>query len=405
MINNNVGYFKYFGCILLVISSMIGGGIFALPIMAFKLGIIMTIILTVLMYVLMTISGLLVVEVSTKLPKFRNHYTSLAYEAFGTPGKIIAILAFSVAIYATLTAYIGAVPSLVGSSKSCDVNIATCLSPITLEVLFTGILSIVLIYSMKYSEHINRFVMLIKLTSLVAVIYLLSKFIDVKSLFVVPVNFSGFIEATLIIILAFSYQSILPSIVSYIGPKNKREIKSIILIGTFVTCTIYLLWIIAIAGFINHVRASQIFIENPTLEQLVIIIKQNSSNSIAITALNIFLNVTLFASFLTISIAFIDFWIDALKLNTKLTGRLIAGIVALLPSLLIAIYFEDIFVMALAVSGFAGIGYSIVLPSSVSYKLFDRYNKSGSYFFHGSKRVRGFIFVIAIVFMIFALFY
>lgn len=70
--SSNVGFFKYCGCVLLVISSMIGGGIFALPIMAFKVGIIATIVLTISMYILMTISGMLVVEVSTKLPKFRN---------------------------------------------------------------------------------------------------------------------------------------------------------------------------------------------------------------------------------------------------------------------------------------------------------------------------------------------
>lgn len=228
---------------------------------------------------------------------------------------------------------------------------------------------------------------------------------DVKSLFVVPIDFSGLAEASLIIILAFSYQSILPSIVSYVGPENKKEIKTIILTGTILTCVIYLLWIIAVSGFINHTGESQAFIDKPTLSQLIAIIKDNTGDSIAVSALDIFLNVTLFASFLTVSIAFIDFWIDALKLNTKISGRLIAAAIALIPSLTVAIFFDDIFVMALAVSGFAGIGYSIALPSSVSYKLFDRYNKHGSYFFHGSKRTRGFIFIISIVFMVFALIY
>lgn len=402
--STKIGHLKYFGCILLIISSMIGGGIFALPIMAFKLGIVATIVLTIFMYILMTISGLLVVEVSTKLPPYRNHYTSLAYEAFGRPGKIIAILAFSVAIYATLTAYIGAVPTLIGSN-SCSIDIATCLSPSALELLFTSVLSVVLIYSMKYSENINRVVMIIKLISLIIVIFLLSKFMDIKSLFVVPIDFSGLIQASLIIILAFSYQSILPSIVNYVGPENKKEIKGIILAGTLITCVIYLLWIVAISGFINNTGEAKEFIANPTLDQLVAIIKENSGDSIAVIALDIFLNVTLFASFLTISIAFIDFWIDALKLNTRLSGRLTAAAIALIPSLIVAIYFDDVFVMALAVSGFAGIGYSIALPSSVSYKLFNKYNKDGSYFFHGNKSIRGIIFILAVVFMVFALFY
>ncbi|QIV95901.1 tyrosine-specific transport protein [Allofrancisella inopinata] len=404
MSNNKLGIFKYIGCILLVISSMIGGGIFALPIMAFKLGIIATIILTLLIYVLMTISGLLVVEISIKLPRFRNHYTSLAYEAFGMPGKVLALIAFSIAIYAALTAYIGATPALIKSdSYSADFNFY--ITPTVVQVTFTGVLATVLIYSMKYSEHINRLVMTIKLMSLVTVIFLLSKFINISNLFIVPINLSNLIEATLIIILAFSYQSILPSIVSYVGPDYKRQIRNIILVGTLITCIIYLLWIIAIAGFIKSVGADRLFISNPTLEQLVAIIKNNSSNSIAIAALNVFLNITLFASFLTISIAFIDFWIDALGLNNNIYGRLIAGATALLPSLLIALFFNKIFVVALTVSGFAGIAYSILLPSATSYKLFDKYNKNGSYFFGGGKNVRGLITLIAIVFMILAMYF
>ena len=48
MIENKPSITRVIGCILLVISSMIGGGIFALPIMAFKLGIIATVILTII---------------------------------------------------------------------------------------------------------------------------------------------------------------------------------------------------------------------------------------------------------------------------------------------------------------------------------------------------------------------
>lgn len=77
----------------------------------------------------------------------------------------------------------------------------------------------------------------------------------------------------------------------------------------------------------------------------------------------------------------------------------------MIPSLLIAVYFNDIFVLALAVSGFAGIAYSIVLPASVSCKLFDKYNRDGSYFFGGGRGVRALIFIIAVIFMVFALFY
>lgn len=256
---------------------------------------------------------------------------------------------------------------------------------------------------MKYSEQINRVIMTIKLTCLVAVIILLFKYIDIKNLFIVPIDFKNIVQVILVIILAFAYQLILPSIVNYIGAEHKKQIKKIIIIGTSITCAVYIFWIISIAGFINSVGAQQIFQQDPSLSQLVSIIKQNSDKSYIVTFLNIFLNVTLFASFLTISLAFIDFWIDALRLGTSLRSRFIAGLIAIVPPLMIAIFFnKSIFVLALALAGFTGFGFSVLLPSAVAYKLYDKYNAEGSYFFGGGKKLRKYFMIFSIVFMILA---
>jgi amino acid permease len=389
-IQNKPSKAKFIGCVLLIISSMIGGGIFALPIMAFKLGILATIILTLIVYAIMTVAGLFVVEISIKLPQYQNHYASLSYHAFGRWGKAFALIAFSVAIYATLIAYISAVPTLIGSN-SCNLDFYSCISPSSLQILFTFGLGIVLICGMRYSENINRIIMTIKLCALVIVISLMIKSIDIQSLFLVKLNFEDLIQVSLIIILAFAYQSILPSIVNYMGRENKNQIKQVIIIGTIITCIIYLLWTIGIASYIQHVNAQEIFKANPSLEQLVSIIKTNSNGSFTVTALDTFLNVTLFASF-----------IDALNLDSNIKGRIIAGLVALVPSLLVAIFFKSIFVVALAVSGFAGVGYSVLLPSAVAYKLYDKYNPNGSYFFHGGKNIRLILFVASVVFLIIA---
>ena len=56
----------------------------------------------------------------------------------------------------------------------------------------------------------------------------LAQYIEIKNLFIVPIDFANLVQVLLIIILAFSYQSILPSIVNYIGPEHKHLIKKII---------------------------------------------------------------------------------------------------------------------------------------------------------------------------------
>ena len=69
MTDNKPSTTRMIGCVLLIISSMIGGGIFALPIVAFKLGIIGTVILTIIIYIMMGVAGMMVVEVCSKLLK------------------------------------------------------------------------------------------------------------------------------------------------------------------------------------------------------------------------------------------------------------------------------------------------------------------------------------------------
>ncbi len=403
MTNSKPRTSRMIGCLLLIISAMIGGGIFTLPIMAFKLGIIGTVILTIIIYIIMGIAGMMVVEVCTKLPKYRNHYSSLAEAAYGKTGRILGLIAFSIAIYAALAAYISSSSTLIGSSSIRGGSIQN-ISPTIIELIFTVILSAIIISSIKYSEQINRIVMSIKIICLVTVVTLLSQYIEIRNLFIIPLDLTNLVQVLLIIILAFSYQSILPSIVNYIGPEHKHTIKKIIIYGVTITCVIYILWIIAMAGFINNAGAKQAFQENPNLNELVSIIKENTDNSSVIMFLNIFLNITLIASFLTIALAFLDFWIDALKLDTSIKGRLVAGFIAIVPPLIVAIFFsKSIFVLALAVSGFAGFGYSVLLPSSVAYKLYDKYNSEGSYFFGGGKNLRLCFMIFSIIFMILAI--
>lgn len=69
MTDNKLSTTRMIGCVLLIISSMIGGEIFALPIVAFKLGIIGTVILTIIIYIMMGVAGMMVVEVCSKLLK------------------------------------------------------------------------------------------------------------------------------------------------------------------------------------------------------------------------------------------------------------------------------------------------------------------------------------------------
>ncbi|MDC0534571.1 hypothetical protein OAO18_02040 [Francisellaceae bacterium] len=389
--------YKYIGCILLVISCMIGGGILALPLLVMQLGLIATAIIIVIFYILMTVSGLLTLESSIQLPEYRNHFTSLAKATAGSWGKYITLVVFAIAIYASLAAYISASPDLL--LEGIDNFISVKLTSNELSFLFTFVLGIIIVLSMKYAERLNRFIMTVKLISLVLVILLLSNYITENKVGAYSVDFSVLPQDVLVVILAFCYQLLIPSLVNYIGRENGKPLKKVILISTSITCVIYLLWACAIAGFIHSIPGQE-GSDVTNLSQLVKLLDEDSGSRYIPISIHTFLDVTLFASFIAVSIAFVDFWIDALNLDWHLKGRIIAGLIAFIPPWFVASYFKQIFLYALSISGYFGMIYALLLPAWAAYRFYNKYYANGSPYFMGNKSTRGFIVILCFVLMI-----
>ncbi len=208
-------WLRFIGCVLLVISCMIGAGVLALPVLAMQMGVMNAIIIMLVFYVIMCISGLLTLEVSITMPKYRNHFGSMAELSFGKVGKYITILAFAITLYAALTAYVAASPEVI--YPTIKNNFGEIIPQNLIGLIFILILGSIVMVSVKYAEVLNRFIMGIKLSSLILVVTLLIGYVWYIDFQVPELIISKLPEQISVIILAFSYQSIVPSLVNYIG--------------------------------------------------------------------------------------------------------------------------------------------------------------------------------------------
>ncbi|MDC0534854.1 hypothetical protein OAO18_03480 [Francisellaceae bacterium] len=388
---------RFIGCVLLVISCMIGAGVLALPVLAMQMGIMNALIIMLVFYIVMCISGLLTLEVSITMPKYRNHFGSMAELSFGSVGKYITIIAFAITLYAALTAYVAASPEVI--YPTIKNNFGEIMPQNLIGLIFTLVLGAIVILSVKYAEVLNRFIMGVKLGSLILVVTLLIGYVSYIDFAMPKLIISKLPEQISVIILAFSYQSIVPSLVNYIGKEHGQSIKKIIITATTFTCIIYILWVSVMVGLINQ-AATNVDVHSMSLAQLVDLIHHHSGSHFAPIMIEVFLNITLFTSFLALSVAFVDFWIDALKLSSKYRGRIIAGLVAFIPPWIIATYFESVFIKALAVSGYAGLVFALLLPTLVAYKLYSKNFPNGSMYLAGGKPVRAVMAIIAIFVMV-----
>ena len=130
---------------------------------------------------------------------------------------------------------------------------------------------------------------------------------------------------------------------------------------------IFIIWSASVIGFLNINQPDKSY-ALLSLEHFIEQINHSGFYNAAIL-INLFFDISLFASFLALSIGFIDFIIDALHLSAKLGGRLIAGLIAFIPSWLITVILKVNFLNSLAIVGFMVIYFYLILPGFASLKL------------------------------------
>lgn len=378
---------KFIGCVLLATSCMIGGGILALPLIAYEFGLTLTYAFMIFAYIIMLASGLLTLEICLKLPAHRNNFGSIAEHSFGKIGRYIVMIIAATALYTVITAYISASPAVFTNTFLPKTSLYY--ESAILSFIFTATLGFVIICGIKYADKLNRLIMGFKLIVLFSVLFLILfklpyiRGFDAKS-------FQNFSEGFSIILFVFSYQAIIPSLSNYVGKEKPRYTRWIIITAVSITFIASILWATVIVSIIqpySNEIGSQL-----TLSELLSVLGHYNFGGIVNLLLKMFFNVTLISSFIGLSIAFIDIWVDVLKLDYKFSNRLIGGLIVYIPCWIVANFDPNIFITASAISGYCGLFGALLLPSIISYK---EYKKDEVQFIPG-RFIRALMIVISL---------
>ncbi len=183
-------------------------------------------------------------------------------------------------------------------------------------------------------------------------------FSEVKPALLIHQNWSTSMIAVPLLLTAFSFQTMVPSLTPYL----KRNIKSLriaIIAGTFLAMVIYLVWQWIILGIVP-VEGEKGLAEAlargdlPATEFLRLHV---SGKWVSIIA-EFFAYFAIATSFLGIALGLFDFLSDGLKIKKDFLGKAIIGLIIVLPTIIIATRFERVFMTAMDASG--GIGDSIL---------------------------------------------
>lgn len=335
--------------ILLVAGTTIGGGMLALPVLTSLGGFVPSLVIYLLCWLFMASTGLLLLE-ACLWSKTETNLISMAGNTLGIPGKIAAWILYLFLFYCLTLAYI------VGCGDLFSEMFQGSISEWQGSVLFVFLFAPFIFAGAHVVGRINVFLMVGLGISYLAFVFLGYQYINSELL--LHRNWSLSLLGLPIAFTAFAFQGIIPTLVTYMDRDAKR-IRTVILIGSFIPFITYVIWQALILGIVpvdgpmglatalengdNAVQPLKYFLKNPA----VYIIGK------------FFAFFALVTSFFGVTLGLMDFLADGFGLKKTVVNKLFLCGIIFIPSLIFALTYPGVFLIALDYAG--GYGCALLL--------------------------------------------
>lgn len=338
-----------FGGTLLVAGTSIGVGMLALPVATAEGGFLPSIMIYLTCWLFMLCTGLLILEACVWMPKDANLIT-MATRLLGRPGQVFCWLVYLFLFSSLMVAHVA------GGGSEIHAISGHALPNWVSTLLYVGIFAPAVYLGTQWVDRLNLLLMLgVVVTYL---IFVLSSFSYVKMENLSHFNMTAAFGALPVVFTAFGYQSLIPTLMTYMN-RDAKKLRLAIILGTSIPFLIYIVWEFLILGIIptqgpgglaealtkgqNAVAPLGAYLKNPTL----------------VTIGHAFAFFAMTTSFVGISIAFVDFLADGFQVKKKGIQKIgLCAIVFLIP-MLISLVYPHIFILALSYAG--GIGVALLL--------------------------------------------
>lgn len=359
---------KFVGSVLILVGTVMGAGMLALPIVCAGMGVVVASFAIVFVGMLMLFTGLLTLEVTLAFKPYRNHFGSMAEGTLGRFGKIISWLVMLFLLYALTAAYISGNSSLlvVNLEKLASLHLSDYWS----KCIVTIALGSLVCWSIKVVDlSIRTFL------SLKGLLLILTFSLMLPQINLAQFNQSGSIlylfAAIPILVTSFGFHPTIPSIVNYLGG-NSKQLVWVVVLGALLPMLIYVIWVVTVLciipvqgkfGFINFANHSD------SLTSMLTSISTITQSKWINIFINGFSDIAMTTSFLGVTLGLFDFIADCFGKSNNLSGRMQTGVITFLPPLIFTIIYPKGFVYALSYAAFFAAILVIIMPALMVYKL------------------------------------
>lgn len=333
------------GGMLLIAGSCIGAGMLGLPILTGLCGFFPSVALFLIAWAFMTATALLLVEATGWFPKKVNLLSITSY-ALGPLGKAVCWVTYLFLFYALLVAYISGIGGLCQTFIEGSFHVAF---PSWLgSLLFVCLFGWIVYLGTRRVDFFNRGLMVGKIGFFILLIAVGVFYIEPSLLLRADPKYGA--AALPLLVIAFGFHNMIPSLTSYLGGDLKR-VRFTIIGGSLSALVIYLIWEIVVLGIVPFYGD----------QGLLFSLSRDREASQAIAALVNSAWVDLFSqglaffalltSFLAQSLSLVHFLADGLKVNYKKQESALLCALALIPPLVLALIYPQLFFKALNFAG------------------------------------------------------
>lgn len=351
---------KILGSSLIVCGTSVGAGMLALPSVTGQVGFLPTMFVMAACWLYMFLTGLFMAEATLWMKEANPHVSTIAGFFLGVPGKWLCSFLFLFLYVSLLTSYFsGGVPYF---SEMLTGSLGFPISFKQGALILAAILIGVLFWGTRVVDRLNLVLMVGLIATFFMMLFAGSQKVSVANLSYS--DWSTLLTPAPILIGAFGYHNVVPSLVNYLN-KDKRSIALVLIIGTLGPFLIYTAWQAVILGSLPPDSFFRSFAQGvPVVESVKELYNSESFNFLVI-AFSFFAIIT---SLLGVALSMVDFLSDSWKVPNYGWSRFMLSLATVLLPLSISFLKPDLFVEVFGyASGFGEATLNGLFPIAVAY--------------------------------------
>lgn len=233
--------------------------------------------------------------------------------------------------------------------------LAGAITPWTGTILYVIVFAPIIYLGAHSVDRMNMVLMAGLFITYIILIGMAVKHVDIS--LISYINWSSAWMAIPILFTAFTYQVIVPTLVTYMD-RNFKKVRQAIIIGSSIPLVIYLVWEFVILGIIPADGPEGLIHAGELGQTAIAPLKYFLNNLNLFSIGKYFAFFTMTVSYVALSLAFFDFLADGLKIKKVGYKKFILLLLIFIPPMIISLGNPDIFISALRYAG--GISIAIL---------------------------------------------